>query len=44
MQREKVIELKARMNKTRETAIRTLQRRGFDLDIVIEIFSCSEVD
>lgn len=43
MQREKILELKGKFGE-REKAMRTFQRRGFDLDIVIEIFSYSGVD
>lgn len=43
MQREKIVELKEKFGE-RERAMRTLQRRGFDLDIVIEIFSYPGVD
>ncbi len=38
MQREKIRELIPKLG-SREKAIRALQRRGFDLDLVIEIFS-----
>jgi SOS response regulatory protein OraA/RecX len=38
VQREKIIEMLPKLG-PREKGIRTLQRRGFDLDLVIEIFS-----
>lgn len=38
MQREKMLELAKKLG-TRERAMRTLQRRGFDFDLIIEIFS-----
>lgn len=43
MQRERIKELLPKLG-PREKAIRTLQRRGFDFDLVIEIFSLQEVD
>lgn len=43
MQREKIAELKRKLG-SGEKAMRTLQRRGFDLDIVIEIFSYTGVE
>ncbi|PIS02028.1 MAG: hypothetical protein COT85_07770 [Chlamydiae bacterium CG10_big_fil_rev_8_21_14_0_10_42_34] len=43
MQKEKVLELKSKLG-SKEKAMRTLQRKGFDLDIVIEIFSYQGVD
>lgn len=43
MQREKIKEMLPKLG-PREKAIRTLQRKGFDLDIAIEIFSTSEVE
>lgn len=38
MQKEKILQLMPKLGE-REKAFRTLQRRGFDLDIVVEIFS-----
>lgn len=38
MQREQILKRKTKLG-PREKAMRALQRRGFDLDIVIEIFS-----
>jgi SOS response regulatory protein OraA/RecX len=38
MQREKILQLLPKLG-PREKAMRALQRRGFDLDIVVEIFS-----
>lgn len=38
MQREQILKMLPKLGE-REKAMRTLQRRGFDLDIVIEIFS-----
>ena len=38
MQKEKIKELKSKF-KEREKGIRTMQRRGFDLDLAIEVFS-----
>lgn len=43
MQREKIKELLPKLG-PREKAIRTLQRKGFDLDIAIEIFSYPGVE
>jgi SOS response regulatory protein OraA/RecX len=38
MQREQILKMAKKLG-SREKAMRALQRRGFDLDIVIEIFS-----
>ena len=43
MQRQRIAEWRAQ-SASREKAIRALQRRGFDLDLVIEIFSLSEIE
>lgn len=43
MQRERIVEMLPKLG-PREKAIRTLQRRGFDLDLVVEIFSCQEIE
>lgn len=43
MQREKIGELKKKLGPS-EKSMRTLQRRGFDIDIIIEIFSYQRVD
>lgn len=43
MQREKIKEMQKKLL-PKEKAMRTLQRKGFDLDIIIEIFSYKGVD
>jgi SOS response regulatory protein OraA/RecX len=42
MQKERVLSLSKKW--PREKAIRTLERKGFDLDIVIEVFSTRRVE
>jgi len=42
MQRERIREFLPKL--CREKVIRTLQRRGFDFDLVIEIFSLPEIE
>lgn len=43
MQRERIRELLLKLG-AKEKAVRALQRRGFDLDLVIEIFSYQEIE
>lgn len=43
MQRERIRALLPKIG-SKEKAVRTLQRRGFDFDLVVEIFSCREID
>lgn len=43
MQRERIREMVPKLG-PREKAIRTLQRRGFDFDLIIEIFSLQEIE
>jgi SOS response regulatory protein OraA/RecX len=43
MQRERIREWVPKLG-PREKAIRTLQRRGFDFDLIIEIFSLAEIE
>lgn len=43
MQKERIREMLPKLGE-REKAIRTLQRKGFDFDVVIEIFSLREIE
>lgn len=43
MQKERILELKSKLG-SREKAYRTLIRKGFDAELVIEIFSTAEID
>ncbi len=43
LQRKKILEMLSKY-KERQKAFRVLQRKGFDLDILMEIFSLREVD
>lgn len=43
MQREKIAQMAPKLGE-RERALRTLQRRGFDIDLIIEFFSTMRVD
>lgn len=43
MQKKKIQEMLPRL-KGRDKAVRTLQRKGFDFDLIIEIFSSSQLD
>lgn len=43
MQKKRILELKGKET-NREKAYRTLIRKGFDVELVIEIFSATEID